>query len=209
MTSVHPIHFVPGEKIAANAANEGIPVAAIARILNTPIEDVYGSLKEQKSRGVIGDMPRADWPPGVAIHSRIPTPTSPSDDDLQFMCKKTFHLTTLEAGFLVVLLRHRQVEKTRLHNIVEQQRSTRANQPSRTEATDPKMVDVMICKLRKKLKVIDTALKIATIWGGGYYIENDVKPLILAYVNGVPDAPPKEAAPARLNDKGPTGPTHA
>jgi hypothetical protein len=202
-----------GLKVAINAANEGIPVAATGRILNYPLDETYEILKAAKSTGAIGDMPRADWPPGVALNNRVPTAATPSDADLQFMCKTTFRLTTLEAGFLAVLLRHRQVEKTRLHNIVEQQRSTRASQPSKTEATDPKMVDVMICKLRKKLKLVggvdsrgNTVLEIKTIWGGGYYIETSVKPLILAYVNGVPNAPPKTPADIII---GPKGPTHA
>lgn len=183
-----PTHYIP---LAVRAANEGIPVAAIARVLLRPLDEVYETLRDERSRGAIADMPRADWPPGTRMVDRNPSVSLPNDDDLAFMCKKTFRLTTLEAGFLVVLLKHRQVEKSRLHNIVEQQRMTRQSQPSAMEATDPKMVDVMICKLRKKLKTVDPELKIETIWGGGYYIETPMKPKIIAHVNGEQDAPQK------------------
>lgn len=182
--------------VAVAAANEGIPVAAIARIIHQPLDDVYETLKDERSRGAIADMPRADWPPGTKIASRIPDVPLPSTDDMAFMCKKAFKLTSLEAAFLVTLIKHRQVEKTRLHNIVEQQRLTRSSQPNEMEATDPKMVDVMICKLRKKLKTVDKDLKIETIWGGGYYIETTMKPRIIAHLED--DNAPQEAPPAAL-----------
>lgn len=158
----------PIRDVAINAANEGIPVCAIARIIAFPSADVYEVLNLAKSIGSIAQLPRADWPPGIKVQDRLPSIPLPGDDDLQFMCKKTFKLTGLEAGFLVVLLKHRQVEKSRLHNIVEQQRMTRQSQPNNQEATDPKMVDVMICKLRKKLK--PHAIEIETLWGLGYLI---------------------------------------
>lgn len=179
--------------LAVNAANEGIPVAAIARILRRALDETYLDLKEAKDRGAISDLPRADWPPGTRRMDRIPSVPLPDDKDLTFMCGKTFKLTSLEAGFLVSLLKNRQVEKTRLHNIVEHQRNTRQNQPDHMEATDPKMVDVMICKLRKKLRVIDKALKIETIWGSGYYVETDMKIRILSHLDGAGDGKKKEA----------------
>lgn len=180
-------------QMMTSAANEGVPVCAIARIVAIPAEEVYQVLNDAKAVGQIADLPKADWPPGTRVIDRIPSLPLPSDDDLSFMCKRTFKLTGLEAGFLVVLLKHKQVEKTRLHNIVEQQRMTRQSQPNEMEATDPKMVDVMICKLRKKLKVVDKDLKIETIWGGGYYIETAMKPRIVAHAQG--EGHVKEASP--------------
>lgn len=182
---------------AINAANEGIPVAAIARIVNIPLDETYALLKDAKERGAIAELPRADWPPGTRINDRMPSVPLPSDQDLAFLCGKAFKLTALEAGFLVALLKNRQVEKGRLHGIVEHQRNTRPNQPDHMEATDPKMVDVMICKLRKKLKTVDAKLKIETIWGSGYYIEADMKPRIIAHLDGASHAP-QEATAAEL-----------
>lgn len=183
-------------KLAVAAANEGIPVAAIARVLGHPMDDCYESLKEAKERGAITELPRSDWPPGIRVHERLPSVPLPSDKDLAFLVGKTYKLTALEAGFLVTLLKNRQVEKSRLHGIVEHQRNTRVNQPDHLEATDPKMVDVMICKLRKKLKMVDNKIKIETIWGSGYYIETDMKPRILSHLDGASHAT-KEASAHR------------
>lgn len=190
---------------AVAAANEGIPVAAIARILKHPMDDLYEVLKDQKAIGSIVDIPRADWPPGTRVAARVPELAVPSDEDLSFSCKRTFKLTALEVGFLVALLKNKQVEKSRLHHVVEQQRATRQSQPDKQDETDPKMVDVIICKLRKKLKTVDRELKIETIWGGGYCIASDMKPRIIAVAYGEPHA--QEAAPAPANDNEPRVPT--
>lgn len=189
--------IVSGNEIAINAANEGIPVAAIARILQHSLEETYELLKDARDRGSIAELPRADWPPGIKINDRLPSVPLPSDTDLAFLCAKTFKLTALEAGFLVALLKNRQVEKARLHGIVEHQRATRPNQPNAMEATDPKMVDVMICKLRKKLKTVDAALEIKTIWGSGYYVEQPMKAQIIAHLNGGPDATQEQVPPSQ------------
>lgn len=180
------------QQVAINAANEGIPVAAIARIIQQPIDVAYEILKDAKARGSIADVPRPDWPPGVRVNDRLPSVPLPSDQDLAFLCGKAFKLTALEAGFLVALLKNRQVEKGRLHGIVEHKRNTRPSQPDHMEATDPKMVDVMICKLRKKLKTVDPKLKIETVWGTGYYIEADMKPRIISHLDGADNAPQQE-----------------
>jgi hypothetical protein len=182
--------------VPVNAANEGIPVAAIARITQRPLDEVYETLRDAQARGEVVDLPRPDWPPGTRVHDRLPQIPLPNDTDLQFMCAKTFRLTALEAAFLVCLIKNRHADKSRLHGIVEHQRNTRLNQPSEMESTDPKMVDVMICKLRKKLTTVDKTLEIKTIWGSGYFIETPVKPQIIAYLHGGPDAPKKDATPA-------------
>jgi DNA-binding winged helix-turn-helix (wHTH) protein len=62
------------------------------------------------------------------------------------------------------------------------------------EVTDPKMVDVMICKLRRKLREVDMrfADAIKTIWGLGYHIEQPMKALLMAAL--VPQAEPQGSA---------------
>lgn len=198
-----PWHDVP---YTVRAANEGIPVAAIARIVNQPFADVYSTLKDEKSRGTIGDMPRSDWPPGVKISERVPIAAPTTDADMEFVCKKTFKLTALEAAFLVSLLKHRRVEKLSLHSIIEQRRASRASRPA-GDTTDPKMVDVIICKMRAKMKLVDPSLKIETIWGDGYYIEATMKPKIIAVANGVPHEE-TATAPAGITNGNPTAAVH-
>ncbi len=175
--------------VAIAAANEGIPVAAIARITKEDLSEVYLVLTEAKDAGSILDLPKADWPPGKSAADRVPCPGPiAADDDLLFTCKRTFKLTALEVAFLVCLLRNQEANKTRLHHVVQQQRASRQSQPDMRDETDPKMVDVIICKLRKKLKTVDASLKIETIWGGGYCIDAAMKPKIIAAANGAPNA---------------------
>lgn len=162
------------------AANEGIPVAACARIFQYPLAVIFDILKDARAQGHITDMPKTDWRPGSSREDH--EPAIPVDPDLAFNCGNALRLTRLECGFVVALLRHKHLEKGRLHGIVEHQRLTRPTRPDTLESTDIKMVDVMICKLRKKLKTIDPRFAIATVWGNGYYIEPDVKVLILDFV---------------------------
>jgi hypothetical protein len=167
------------------AANEGIPTAAIARIVQRDFDDVCEHLTAALATGSISTMPKADWPPTGRWSDRLPTmPRSANAEDIEFQCSKIFHLTNLEAGFMMVLLRCERADKERLHGVIEQQRTTRANQPNKMELTDPKMVDVMICKLRKKLKAANPEFLISTSWGKGYYIEPEVKTKIFALIGG-------------------------
>jgi len=185
-----PVEGLPAhlDTVAVNAANEGIPVCAIARILAFPAENVYFSLKNALDMGAICEIPKADWPPTAKRADRVPTARAPTDSDLLFHARQVFKLTKLEAGFVVVLLRHDRVEKEKLHHVIEQQRAQRAHQPIELESTDPKMVDVIICKLRKKLKTLDPEFVIKTIWGGGYHIASDVKTKMLHTLNGASHA---------------------
>ena len=168
---------------ATNMANEGIPVAAIARVLLISYGYVTDMLHEALLQGHIAEMPRSDWPPGVRIRERIPTipvTRKTSNAEIEIVCRKLFKLTNLEAGFIVLLLKSEHTTKGKLHHVIETQRLQRASRPENMEMTDEKMVDVMICKLRKKLKLIDAAFLITTVWGGGYYIEVPVKEKIYA-----------------------------
>ena len=167
----------------ANMAYEGIPIAAVARVLMIPYGDAYNLLREELLQGHIVEMPRADWPPGVKIREHIPTipvTRKTSNAEIEIVCRKLFKLTNLEAGFIVLLLKSEHTTKGKLHHVIETQRLQRASRPENMEMTDEKMVDVMICKLRKKLKLIDAEFLITTVWGGGYYIEVSVKEKIYA-----------------------------
>ena len=173
------------------AAIEGVPVGAIARIVAFPIGEVYTVLDHLKASGRICDIPRADWLPTSRFNARMPdTNHTPSDDSVRFACQRVFRLTPLEAGFLATLLRLDNADKATLHRVVENTRFSRAHQPSKMEVTDPKMVDVMICKLRKKLRDVDSRLDTAvkTIWGGGYYIDKATKTLINEMIFSEDDA---------------------
>lgn len=167
------------DAIAVLAAHEGVPVMAICRIIQATSEHVYPALREAIASGRLTEMPRPDWPPTARRQDHLPTlANAPSDQQMIFLLRRHFKLTNLEAGFLLVLLKTEHAEKAKLHGVVEQQRMNRQQRPDKMEATDPKMVDVMICKLRKKLRDVDNEIVIDTIWGGGYLIKAEVKSAI-------------------------------
>lgn len=170
-------------QIAARAALEGIPVAAIARVLAHPVSQVYATLNLHQACGTITEVPRPDWPPTARNGDRVPTVNMKTDPmDLMFVAQRNFKLTKLEAGFLATLLRCDHADKSMLHGVIEQQRLQRAQQPDSMETTDPKMVDVMICKLRKKLVGINIAWDkaVTTVWSGGYFIAPPFKAAIMS-----------------------------
>lgn len=185
MSTVDEVLALPHVTLATRAANEGVPIAAIARIVQQPFDVVAAALREAQARGVIGEVPRADWPPQAKWSERLPSvPRSANAEDVEFACRKAFKLTNLEAGFMMVLLRCDCADKEKLHNVIESQRRSRQNLPDSSELTDPKMVDVMICKLRKKLRDVSAEFIINTSWGKGYYFEPAVKQKIFALIGG-------------------------
>lgn len=168
--------------IATRAAAEGVPVAAIARIVQVPFDLVAAHLKVALGRGDITEVPKADWPPGQGAGERARTVTgSAQPDDIEFYVRKAFKLTKLETAFMQVLLRHELTIKEKLHGVIEEQRSKRHTRAS-LEETDPKMVDVIICKLRKKLRDVDPTFVLNTCWSTGYFFEADTKAAILKFI---------------------------
>lgn len=163
--------------IAVRMADEGIPVRAIARACQHPSDEVREVLHDAKDRGLIAEMPRDDWPPTARRADRLPVLAARrmSDDEVTAACMRTFRLTKLQATLLSVLLKRGEVEKPTLHHAIEHLRSQRTSQPSNLEETDQKMVDVVICHIRKKLRPF--SLEIKTLWSRGYYMERDQRAL--------------------------------
>jgi hypothetical protein len=183
------------------SAAEGVPVAAIARATRIPYDKVLHYLQRARKLGAISEIPKPDWPPAQNGNERRPATTRLPDpvvssaslkppEETEFLCRHIFHLTNLEAGFLVVLLRHLFAEKDKLHAVIELQRSHRPLRPLQSEVTDPKMVDVMICKLRKKMNAVDPVFIVRTSWGKGYFLDQSVKDGIYRMLDvGVADFP--------------------
>lgn len=172
------------------AAAEGIPVGAIARFMKVPYNDVNEALQMALAGGLIVAVPRADWPGSQHWDARTrPALPGKKDDpaEIEFACRNQFKLTALEAGFMVALVNKSCADKEKLHGIVEEQRRKRATRPDSNEPTDPKMVDVIICKLRQKLRGFGYDDFIKTIWGKGYFIEPAQKRILLAAIGLEPD----------------------
>jgi hypothetical protein len=172
----------PIEDVAVRLADEGMPVRAIARATHLRSDQVYEALRDAITRGVIVEMPRDDWPAGSIRALRNPFSDTPfeQEDALKIACARFFKATPLEAAMLVVLLKRNEVTKDQLHTVIEQNRRGEGR-----EATDPKMVDVLICKLRKKLRVHE--IEITTMWGMGYLITPEHRDLVVRMLCGVPN----------------------
>lgn len=76
-----------------------------------------------------------------------------------------FQVTGQEGNILGMLLKHDICSKQMLHTAIS------LNKYSMDDETDIKIVDVMICKLRKKLEPFE--FKIETRWGFGYYMPSE------------------------------------
>lgn len=153
--------------IAVRLADEGIPVRAIARATSIPSDEVYEALRDAIARGSILEMPRDDWPASTSRSNRVVLTGTPLDNEegMKCACVRVFKASPLEAGMLALLLKRDEVTKEQLHHVIETTRGIGK------EPTEIKMVDVMICKLRKKLKDPHD-IQIKTMWGLGYFMEH-------------------------------------
>jgi hypothetical protein len=170
--AVHPARLAAD--IAVSLADEGVPVRAIARSIRLPGEDVYELLKAAIDAGRLIELPKDDWPPGARnnrsqAEKRV---LSYSDETLHLACANRFKLTRLQAVVFVAMLRRGEASKTYLHNAIENNRDDNA------DPTDQKMVDVVVCHIRRKLK--DNNVNIDTIWGVGYAMRVDARNHALA-----------------------------
>lgn len=151
--------------IAVLLADEGVPVRAIARSIKVPGEDVYEMLRDAVEQGRLFELPKDDWPPGTKRSQRAQsknTILSRDDETLRMGCSSRFKMTRLQAAVFVALLRRPELSKEHIHNAIE------AIRPGANSPTDLKMVDVVVCHIRKKLKMIDAAWTIVTVWSIGY-----------------------------------------
>ena len=161
--------------ICIRLADEGVPVLAIARALKVPSSDVFETLNEALEEGRIVELPKTDWPPNTrrADRANISGTILDNEDALKFAIIQLLKATRLEAIIFAVLLKRNEATKAQLHHVVEQNRPT-----ENANATDPKMIDVIICRLRKKLKPHDATIE--TVWGLGYRMKQEDRDKISA-----------------------------
>jgi hypothetical protein len=172
----------PTVHIILALANEEVPVNAIARAVGSPSDEVRETIKEAMLYGRVLSMPRSDWHP-LQRGNRGPMGKM-TEEELIFNCQRTFKLTHLQACFLSVLMRRNEVGKEALHNIIENCRG-----PSQKAETDVKMVDVVLCHLRKRVKPFGLVVK--TLHSSGYYMVPEMRKMaqdiLLAALNGGTD----------------------
>lgn len=189
------------QQIMVRLADEEIPVGAIARATKRPADEVRDILHDAVARGAIIRIPRPDWHPLPRGERTVLSAVEKlSDDTILHVCIRLFKITRLQASLFTLLIKRNEVTKEMMHHAIEQRRVKTAKA---CEETDPKMVDVVVCHLRKRLKAIP--LEIKTLWGCGYYMSpvdrRTANEMINAFVMGESDGPQTETAPG--NSTGP------
>jgi hypothetical protein len=164
-------------------AIEGVPVRAISRGLGHPSVEVRQLLEEALALGTIVQMPRDDWSPQLTREQRVPEYAKTGVDDALLILNvvRLFGVTQQQACLLLVLIKRREVTRKMLHGVIESRR------PHPKVETEPKIVDVVICKLRKKLEPL--GLRIETVWSCGYFMPADHRKTALTMLNAFLDQP--------------------
>jgi hypothetical protein len=174
--------------IASRLAIEGVPVCAIARALQKASADVGETLRYHIEIGTITELPKWDWPPTSRRADRLPSSVKHLPESSVVMSlERLLKLTPLEASFMLVFLKRDEVDKETLHHVIETQRALRRSRPNTSEPTDPKMVDVIICKMRTKFRPYKIQIK--TLWGSGYYLADDGRDIVERLLGASIDAP--------------------
>lgn len=164
-TVAQPIDADPTPLLAivVKLADEGIPIRAIARSVKISSSELYEMLRDALEAGLLVEIPKDDWPAGTSRSARALFNGTFLETEVALAnaCARFFKASPLEAAMLAVMLRRNEVTKEQLHTVVERKRQGKP-------PTDQKIVDVMICKLRKKLLPHDIIIE--TMWGMGYLI---------------------------------------
>lgn len=175
--SVEAARLVPVLGLAVALADEGVPVRAIARSTGVPSQDVYNILKDAMLSGTLLALPKDDWPPGARRSDRHQAECnvlSHSEDVLSMACSSIFGLSRSQTSvFLVLIKRPPGVTRIQIHDAIEAQRA--ANE----DPTDPKIVDVVVHNIRKKIVKVDARIVIQTVWGKGYTMGHDARAVVL------------------------------
>jgi hypothetical protein len=147
-----------------NLAYEGVPQRAIARTLQLPANEVGEVVADAVARGIIVRPSESEWPQGPRA-PRHPAFAGPLiDEGALLAAAQSLALTKTQAALFLALVRRKFCTKEILHDIVESRRWTHST------PTDRKIVGVMICSIRKKLR---GRYAIQTVQGSGYFIQDD------------------------------------
>lgn len=155
-------------------ARQGVAISQIVRALLATDEQIRQVCRRAVSTGELMAMPpntpderkgamltelvhlRADHAEALSLLREI----QDKHDDTAWSLKAAFKLTTKEAALLAGLVTHGRMSKARIYH-------TLYGQQHESEQPEPKIVDVFVCKVRKKLP---KGVKIETIWGDGYAV---------------------------------------
>lgn len=156
--------------IMVRLADEGVPVRAIARAFRVPFAAVNETITAALQAARLLACPPIDWPPTQPSNQRTGRAVRHSESELITTLQHRYAITRQQALLLIVMLKRELATKEVLHAAAQL-----VHGPG--QETSKKLVDVLICKLRKRMAKHGHTIE--TIWGGGYFLtENDRKAIL-------------------------------
>jgi hypothetical protein len=173
-----------------NLAYEGVPQRAIARALQLPANEVGEVVADAVARGIIVRPSESEWPQGSRA-PRHPSFAGPPVDEatLLIAATRSLALTKTQAALFLALARRKFRTTEILHGIVDSRRRTHST------PTNHKIVGVMICSIRKRLK---DRYVIQTVQGSGYFMPDDDRRRAAGQLLGCIGATADDAAVKKL-----------
>ena len=166
-------------RLSCRMADEGIPIAAIARIMQKDPGAVRVFLREEHAHGRLRAMPAMDWAVSAgASRGGNRSPTVPKIDPAliegdSILLQSRLGLTGSESLLLAILLMFGQALRPTLLSVIN------------PAGSSMKLIDVMVCKIRKKLRERDVTIE--TLWGRGYRMADVERGKLRAMIIGLPD----------------------
>ena len=172
-----------------NLAYEGVPQRAIARALQLPANEVGEVVAEAVARGIIAEASEPEWPQGSRAPRHPAFAGPPIDEGTLLAAAQSLTLTKTQAALFLALVRRKFCTTEILHNIIESRRWAHST------PADHKIVTVMICNIRKRLRGRYT---IQTVQGSGYFIPDDDRRQAAEHLLGCIGATADDAAVKKL-----------
>src|SRR5262245_4762558 len=153
---------VMDEDIAVRLANEGVPVRAIARIVQLPSAEVREQLEAAKYHGYLIEIPGEDWPVGLRRERRlhhlaklVSNKPSISLSQLHAAIRTTYKLSPVELQILVILLSNAEMHRTSSNLLA---------------ANDLRVTSLHMNVSRLRRRLAPFGLQIQTLYGDGYHM---------------------------------------
>ncbi len=157
-------------------ADEGVPIAALARAFKMPFREADDAVRSAKERGEIAYLPSRDWPHGQVRYVPSNGGGAPAGfslislDEAREAVPYCLRLSRSQVEILAALMSRDLATKNWLHNVLYGHLVD--------GGADPKIIHVQICKMRKALAPFDIA--IITVWGGGYRLSVEDRNKVVA-----------------------------
>jgi hypothetical protein len=157
--------------------------------LQLPANEVGEVVADAVARGIIVGPSESEWPRGSRAPRHPAFAGPPLDEGTLLAAGQSLTLTRTQAALFLALVPRKFCTTEILHNIIEFRRWAHST------PTDPKIVSVMICSIRKRLR---GRYVIQTVQGNGYFIPDDDRRRAAEYLLGYIEVAVDDTAVKRL-----------